>query len=97
MSSGGNSVISILLASPLILLGVILALGALLGDAAERAKLPWISGCIVVGVVLGPEATDVLQGPKLAVLDGFTQASLAVIAFQHRQPVGPHASEGDRP
>ena len=81
MSSGGNSVISILLASPLILLGVILALGALLGDAAERAKIPWISGCIVVGVVLGPAATDVLQGPELAVLDGFTQASLAVIAF----------------
>lgn len=63
------------------ILGLILVLGASLGDAAERAKVPWISGCIVAGVVLGPAATGVLRGPKLEGLDGFTQASLAVIAF----------------
>jgi hypothetical protein len=32
-------------------------------------------------VVLGPGATGLLQGPKLEALGGFTQASLAVIAF----------------
>jgi Kef-type K+ transport system membrane component KefB len=44
------------------LLGLILVLGALVGDSAERAKIPWITGCIVVGVVLGPAATGLLQG-----------------------------------
>jgi Kef-type K+ transport system membrane component KefB len=69
------------LAGPLPLLGVILVLGACLGDAAERIRIPWITGCIVAGIILGPAAVNVLQGPELAGLDGFAQASLAVIAF----------------
>jgi Kef-type K+ transport system membrane component KefB len=72
---------SALLASPLVLLGVILVLGALLGDAAERAKVPWITGYIAAGLSLGPAATGLLQGPALETLGGFTQASLALIAF----------------
>jgi Kef-type K+ transport system membrane component KefB len=74
-------VISTLLASPLVLVGLILFLGASLGDAAERAKVPWITGSIIAGVILGPAVTGLLQGPKLEALDGFAQASLAVIAF----------------
>lgn len=72
---------SALLASPLVMLGLILVLGAMLGDAAERAKIPWLTGCIALGAVLGPAATGALQGPKLEALNGFTQASLALIAF----------------
>lgn len=79
---------SALLANTLVLLGVILVLGALLGDAAERAKVPWITGCIVAGVALGPAATGLLQGPALERLGGFTQASLALIAFN----IGSHLS-----
>jgi Kef-type K+ transport system membrane component KefB len=79
--AGDASMISALLASPLVMLGIILVLGAALGDAAERAKIPWITGCILLGVVLGPAATNVLERPELKVLDVFLQASLAVIAF----------------
>ena len=73
--------IEAVLGSPLFLLGLILALGALLGDAAERLRIPWISGCILLGVALGPAAVNVLPASQVAALDGFTQASLAVIAF----------------
>jgi Kef-type K+ transport system membrane component KefB len=67
--------------SPLLALGAILLVGALLGDAAERVKIPWITGCIIAGVVIGPEVTNLLRRSDLAPLDNFTQASLAVIAF----------------
>lgn len=79
--AGDASMISALLANPLVLLGVILVLGVALGDAAERARIPWITGCIIVGVALGPLATDILPRSQLEALDGFLQASLAVIAF----------------
>lgn len=78
---GLASMISALLANPLVLLGLILILGAALGDVAERVKIPWITGCIVVGVALGPSATGVLDVTTLKTLGGFLQASLAVIAF----------------
>ena len=80
-AQSGGAVGSALLASPLIVLGVILALGSLLGDAAERLRVPWITGCIVAGVLLGPAVLGVLPAPEQAVLAGFTQSSLAVIAF----------------
>ena len=73
--------IEAVLGSPLFLLGLILALGALLGDAAERLRIPWISGCILLGVALGPAVVNVLPASQVVALDGFTQASLAVIAF----------------
>jgi Kef-type K+ transport system membrane component KefB len=79
--AGDANMISALLASPLVMLGIILVLGAALGDAAERAKIPWITGCIVLGVSLGPAASNVLERPELKALDVFVQASLAVIAF----------------
>jgi Kef-type K+ transport system membrane component KefB len=79
--AGAASMITALLANPLVLLGVILVLGAALGDIAERARIPWITGCIFAGVVLGPSATGVLDASTLTTLGGFLQASLALIAF----------------
>jgi Kef-type K+ transport system membrane component KefB len=76
-----TNLISALLTNQLVLLGAILVLGAAFGDFAERAKIPWITGCILAGVVLGPSATDVLATSQLPALGGFLQASLAVIAF----------------
>ena len=73
--------IGTLLANPLTALGVILLAGALLGDATERIKVPWITGCIVAGIVLGPQVGHVFGHADLSALDGFAQASLAVIAF----------------
>jgi Kef-type K+ transport system membrane component KefB len=79
--AGDANVISTLLANPLILLGLILLLGAFLGGAAERIKIPWITGCIVAGVVLGSSVTGVLSQTELHTLGGFLKAALAVIAF----------------
>jgi Kef-type K+ transport system membrane component KefB len=71
-----------LLASPLFILGAVMILGAVLGDAAERLKVPWITGCIIAGVAFGPAAFGVLHRPELAVLGDFMQVALAVIAFK---------------
>ena len=64
-----------------LLLGVILAVGALMGEAAERLRVPWITGCIFAGVLLGPYATGLLTPSRLASFGVFMQASLAFIAF----------------
>ena len=69
------------LTNPLLLLAVILFVGTLLGEGAERLSAPWIIGSILAGVLLGPEALGVLSRPQLTNLSGFSQASLAVIAF----------------
>ena len=69
------------LMNPPLLLGVILLLGTLLGAVAERLNAPWIIGSIIAGVLLGPEALGVLSRSALVGLGGFSQASLAVIAF----------------
>jgi Kef-type K+ transport system membrane component KefB len=70
-----------LLSSPMLSLGAILVVGALLGDGAERARIPWITGCILAGLLLGPVGAGLLRGPVLAALDGVAQVALAVIAF----------------
>ncbi|ARN80280.1 cation:proton antiporter [Methylocystis bryophila] len=69
------------LMNPLLLLGVILLLGTLFGAGAERLSAPWIIGSIVAGVLVGPDALAVLSRSALDNLGGFSQASLAVIAF----------------
>jgi Kef-type K+ transport system membrane component KefB len=79
--AGDAHSISALLANPLVLLGLVLVLGAGFGDIAERAKIPWITGCIIVGLLLGASVADILPQSRLEALGGFLQASLAVIAF----------------
>lgn len=69
------------ISNPLLILGLILVFAVLLGDAAERMGVPWITGCVLAGVLLGPDAIGVLTPSKLSVLAGFLQASLALIAF----------------
>jgi Kef-type K+ transport system membrane component KefB len=74
-------VVATLLANTLVLLGIILFAGAVLGGAAERIGVPWITGCIIAGVLLGPAVADVVRWPEADALVGLAQASLAVIAF----------------
>ncbi|WBK00862.1 cation:proton antiporter [Methylocystis parvus] len=69
------------LSHPVVVLGLVLIFAALFGDAAERLGVPWITGCILAGVVLGPDAIGVLTPQKLSDLGPFLQASLALIAF----------------
>jgi Kef-type K+ transport system membrane component KefB len=81
LASGAAMMLAQDLLNPLLLLGAILLLGALLGSVAERLSAPWIIGSIVAGVLLGPDSLGVLSHSALAKLGGFSQASLAVIAF----------------
>lgn len=66
---------------PVVILGLILIFAALFGDAAERLGVPWITGCILAGVILGPDELGLLTREKLAAFGPFLQASLALIAF----------------
>src|SRR4051794_23982393 len=68
-------------ANPFLLLGLILVAAVFLGDAAERVGGPWITGCILGGVLLGPDAVGVLTPGVQSAFGPFLQASLALIAF----------------
>jgi Kef-type K+ transport system membrane component KefB len=67
--------------NPFLLLGLILVAAVFLGDAAERVGVPWITGCILGGVLLGPDAVGVLTPGVQSAFGPFLQASLALIAF----------------
>lgn len=69
------------LSHPVVVLGVVLMFAVLFGDLAERLGVPWITGCIVAGVALGPDALGVLTPAGLSEMGAFLQASLALIAF----------------
>ena len=66
---------------PLFLLGLVLMFAVLLGAATERVGVPWITGCIVAGVLLGPSLLGLLKSTALHDFGVFLQASLALIAF----------------
>ncbi len=69
------------ISNPLLVLGLVLISAVLLGDASERVGVPWITGCVLAGVLLGPDAIGILTPSSLSVLGGFLQASLALLAF----------------
>jgi Kef-type K+ transport system membrane component KefB len=71
----------IMAANAFLLLGLILVAAVFLGDAAERVGVPWITGCILGGVLLGPDAFDVLTPGVQSAFGPFLQASLTLIAF----------------
>lgn len=66
---------------PLFLLGLVLMFAVLLGAATEQVGVPWITGCIVAGVLLGPSLLGLLKSTALHDFGVFLQASLALIAF----------------
>ena len=67
--------------TPLLALGLVLVFGALLGGGAERLRIPWITGCVLAGILLGPSAAGLLHGATLAALGSVAQLAVAVIAF----------------
>src|SRR4051794_23621106 len=68
-------------ANAFLLLGLILVAAVFLGDAAERVGVPWITGCILGGVLLGPDAVGILTPGVQSAFGPFLQASLTLIAF----------------
>jgi len=62
-------------------LGLILALGLLLGRIAEKFKIPAISGYLVAGLILGP-ITGIISLSEVDSFSIISNLALAFIAFQ---------------
>lgn len=66
----------------IILLGITLLLGLIGGELARRVRfLPKISGYILIGFLLGPEALNLISYPVLATTRLFVDISLGLILF----------------
>jgi Kef-type K+ transport system membrane component KefB len=67
----------------LALFGALLLLGLLAGEAARRyLALPRITGYVLVGVLLGPEATAFLDGNALFELRLIVDLSIGLVVFE---------------
>jgi Kef-type K+ transport system membrane component KefB/mannitol/fructose-specific phosphotransferase system IIA component (Ntr-type) len=72
--------------TPLLVLAIVLAAGALGGSLARRVRLPSVTGQILVGVLLGPSVLHVLGHEATAGLVPFIHFALGLIAVD----VGTH-------
>ena len=62
-------------------IGIIIVIGFLGGIAIRKAKLPRVTGYILVGIILSPSLLGVISTETLENLDIMTNISLAIIAF----------------
>lgn len=60
-------------------LGLIFALGLLMGNVFEKFKLPGLLGMMLAGVLLGPYALNVLDGNLLSISGDLRQIALIII------------------
>lgn len=67
--------------SPIVLLAVMLICGIVAGRVLMLVRLPAITGYILSGLILGPEATDLISKGMLHPLQDFTEVALGIIAF----------------
>jgi len=68
--------------NPLLMLGLLLVAGYLFGLAANRVKLPRVTGYIIAGLVLSPSVTGILEAHLVeSHLVFVTDMALAIIAF----------------
>jgi Kef-type K+ transport system membrane component KefB len=66
-----------------VLFGALLVLGLAAGEAARRyAALPRITGYVLAGVLLGPEATDLLSADALVDARLLVDLSIGLIVFE---------------
>lgn len=66
-------------ADPLFILAAVLVAGTLLGWAAQRLRLPAVTGQIVAGVLLGPSALALFEEEGVSGLAPLTHFALALI------------------
>lgn len=72
-----------LLVSQLTWFGLLLLLGVVAGEAARRyARLPRITGYVLVGALLGPEGTGVLTGDMLFDLRLLIDLSIGIVVVE---------------
>ncbi len=67
---------------PLLTVGMVLALGLLLGESAQRLGFPRVAGYIVAGILLNPKITGVVPVDFLSGTDPIVNAALAIITFE---------------
>jgi Kef-type K+ transport system membrane component KefB len=73
-AKGGN-------VGPVLVLGVIVCVGLVCGELAEKLRLPKITGYILAGIVLNPEVTGIVPASFVAHADPITNIALAFITF----------------
>jgi Kef-type K+ transport system membrane component KefB/mannitol/fructose-specific phosphotransferase system IIA component (Ntr-type) len=73
---------------PLLTFCLLAVAGILGGHLFERAKLPHISGQVIIGIVLGPTALGIFSHESLAQISFLTEIALGVMTFI----VGTHLS-----
>jgi Kef-type K+ transport system membrane component KefB len=64
-----------------LLLGVIVFLGTFSSRIAQRIRIPQIVGCVVVGVILGPDILKIISGQIIEVVEPLTMFALGFIGF----------------
>ncbi len=67
---------------PLLTVGLVLALGLLLGELAQRLGFPRVAGYILAGIALNPRITGVVPLNFLSGTDPIVNAALAIITFE---------------
>ncbi|HDN19600.1 MAG TPA: sodium:proton exchanger [Candidatus Acetothermia bacterium] len=67
---------------PLLTVGIVLALGLLLGEVAQRLGFPRVAGYIVAGILLNPKITGVVPADFVSGTDPIVNAALAIITFE---------------
>lgn len=61
--------------------GLILLVALVAGHAAQRLRLPEVTGYLVVGVLIGPAAADVITRDNLEALELLSEVALGLILF----------------
>ena len=67
---------------PLLTVSLVLVLGLLLGESAQRLGFPRVAGYIVAGILLNPKITGVVPLAFLSGTDPIVNAALAIITFE---------------
>lgn len=67
---------------PLLIIGLVLALGLVLGGLAQRLRFPRVAGYIIAGILLNPKVTGVIPSDFLSGTDPIINAALAIITFE---------------
>jgi Kef-type K+ transport system membrane component KefB len=68
--------------NPMVLFGVLLLVGLTAGELARRARLPTVTGFIVIGFLLGPSVSGVFDQGLVDRSRPFVEVALALILFQ---------------
>lgn len=68
--------------NPMVLFGALLLVGLIAGEVARRARLPTITGFIVIGFLLGPSVSGVFGPEIITGAKPFVEIALALILFQ---------------